>query len=159
MSRDARYPNVTVYAEAAPELEDASSENARKLTETFRTILDKELAPQGLKLEEPVHAIQIGDFFGVEYVRRAKIGADSVERLFLVTVQNGRKYTLELRGPARLAAAVQAVWPGDCGQHGIRSRRTSRRRDDGPLTPKLPPPLPSFFRRRRARQDGGEWFA
>jgi hypothetical protein len=97
MSRDARYPNVTVYAEAAPEMEDASSENAKKLAETFRATLDKELAPRGLKLEEPVHAIQIGDFFGVEYVRLAKIGADSVERLFLVTVKNSRKYTLELR--------------------------------------------------------------
>lgn len=97
MSRDARYPNVTVYAEAAPDIEDASSENAIELEKTFHTMLDEELAPQGLKLDEPVHAVQIGGFFGVEYVRRAKIGADSVERLFLVTVKNGRKYSLELR--------------------------------------------------------------
>ena len=97
MSRDAKYPNVAAYAEAAPDMEDASSENAIELVKIFRTTLDKELAPQGLKLEEPVHAIQIGGFFGVEYVRRATVGADSVERLFLVTVKNGRKYTLELR--------------------------------------------------------------
>jgi hypothetical protein len=88
---------VTVYAEPAGQVDDATPGNVLEFAKNFQKTLDAELASQGIKLAENVHPVQIGDFVGVEYVRRAKIGADSVDRLLLVTVKKGRKYSLEMR--------------------------------------------------------------
>lgn len=55
------------------------------------------LAPQGVRLDKPVTPVRIGEFVGVEYVRRAQ---DSRGRrlsiLMLDTVAAGRRYQLEL---------------------------------------------------------------
>ncbi len=97
MSREARYPSLTLNVEPAVEINETSKENVLEFAAKVQKKLDAELAPQGVKLAENVRAVRIGDFLGAEYVRRAKIGADSVERLFLVAAAKGRKYSLELR--------------------------------------------------------------
>ncbi len=123
-SRDSRFPNVTIYAEQAAEIENVTADNALEFATNIQKTLDAELAPQGVKLAENVRAVRIGKFLGVEYVRRAKIGADSVERLFLVTVQQGRKYAVELRvlqgtlpqfRPLGRAVAASMSFPGAAG--------------------------------------------
>jgi hypothetical protein len=97
MSREARYPSLTLNVEPAAESDETSKENVLEFAAKVQKKLNAELAPQGVKLAENVRAVRIGDFLGAEYVRRSKIGADSVERLFLVTAAKGRKYSLELR--------------------------------------------------------------
>jgi hypothetical protein len=91
------YPTILVTAEDSAEVDDLSSENVRQFASETQAGLQAELAPQGVSLAKKVQPVTIGGRPWVEYARRAKSGQERLERLFLVTVAGGRRYTVELR--------------------------------------------------------------
>lgn len=96
-SRQANFPVLIVTVEPAEDLPDITRENAVEFAAQIQAKLDAELGPQGLALAEPVRPVAIGDLTAIEYVRKAKSTAGSIERLFIVTAARGRRYVVELR--------------------------------------------------------------
>ena len=85
-----KYPMILLTAEDCEAMGNLSQDNVRDFADRTRR-------QESLGTVEP---ITIGDFTGIVYRKRGK-EAKSVdrilERLLLVTVANGRKYTVELR--------------------------------------------------------------
>jgi hypothetical protein len=85
-----KYPMILVTAEDCEAVANLSPDNVREFADRTRR-------EESLGAAEP---ITIGDFVGVVYGKRGKEAKSLnriLERLLLVTVADGRKYTLELR--------------------------------------------------------------
>jgi hypothetical protein len=136
------YPTILVTAEDDSEMDELSSENVRQFAFRTQAGVEAELAPQGLSLANNVQPVTIGGRSWVEYARRAKSGQERLERLFLVTVAGGRRYTLELRvREGTLAAfrpAVVAV-AGSIKTHSPDLPNDSGSAEGGPAIPASPP--------------------
>jgi hypothetical protein len=91
-------PRVLVRAKAAPAGSPAavSAENIAAFETYIEPVLAEEL--KGKKdIREPVRMLIIGDRPWARYVRIGSMQGQGVERQFLVTVANGRLYTVELQ--------------------------------------------------------------
>jgi len=98
LSRQAKYPAITIHVEAAGDADDVAPENwAADDLKDRAAEMQADFDEQKVKLAEPVKPIRIGPFVGVQYARGAKVEKLPLERLFLVTVAGGRRYTVELR--------------------------------------------------------------
>ena len=92
------YPTIFVnQPQERPTQADVTPENAAEFARQVQARLKQELEPQGLTVPE-VKPLVIGDFAGAEYERQATVKSKNLqlERLYLVTVQGGREYTIEL---------------------------------------------------------------
>ena len=94
MSRVMNYPRIGVTAEDYENVFNVSEANAGEFAEQIATTLGR--SGQAAKLAGPVGPIKIGRFVGITYQRRAKVGKNYVDRLFVETVVAGRKYAIEL---------------------------------------------------------------
>jgi hypothetical protein len=95
------YPRIYVFAEDYPDVERVTAANVQ----TFAASVRSKLELDNIKPAGDVTAVIIGDFAGAAYRRRARVEGKEIERLLIVTVSKGRKYTLELHAlPGTLAA-------------------------------------------------------
>ena len=94
MSRAVSYPRIGVTAEDYENIFNVSQDNAGEFAEQIATALQQ--SGEAARLVEAVAPIKIGPFVGVTYQRRAKVGKNFVDRLFVETVVAGRKYSIEL---------------------------------------------------------------
>jgi hypothetical protein len=103
------YPILMVNAEDATGKADTTAENAAALGSEIAAA-----ESQGM-VEEP-WPVKLGERYWVQYLRHAKAGDNSLERLILATVIGGRRYTVELRTQLGTAdtyrAQAQAVAAG-----------------------------------------------
>lgn len=101
----AAYPRIMVTAEPAPGTDDLTAKNVAAFAKILRTAQDI-AAEDGdsASLQAPT-PLKVGDRYWVESIRRAHTKSTPLERLLLVTVAGGRKYTLELRAYVGLIAA------------------------------------------------------
>lgn len=104
----ATYPLILIQSAPSPDLARITRKNLGEFAARRQAALDKELGGQGVELAKEVTPIQVGDFLGVEYQRRAHTEKVTLDRLFLVTVAEGRLYTLEMRA---LAGTLRALRP------------------------------------------------
>jgi hypothetical protein len=99
MTEGTPYPSLLIqqpqeYANQPDVTKDNAAEFARRLQEELR----QDLTAQGHKVPE-VRPLVLKRFAGAEYSRQAKVQGSKLQldRLFLVTVSGGRKYTIELQ--------------------------------------------------------------
>jgi hypothetical protein len=97
LSRQAKYPAITIYVEAAGNADDMPENWDEDDLKDRAAELQADFDEQEVKLAEPVKPVRIGPYIGVQYARGAKVEKLPLERLFLVTVAGGRRYTVELR--------------------------------------------------------------
>ncbi|MBI1899693.1 MAG: hypothetical protein HYS13_01095 [Planctomycetia bacterium] len=90
LKNELTYPQISVTGEEYTGLEKVTAENVQQFAETIR----KEQQGKVTKGPAPV---QIGEFLGVSYTDKVRAGGDRLERLMLVTVHGGQKFTVELR--------------------------------------------------------------
>lgn len=98
------YPRIMVNAEAADGEADLTAENVAALAKRLKRSLEDDSEKVSASIQSPA-PLQIGDRYWVEHVRRAHAKDKPLERLLLVTIAGGRKYTVELRAYVGLAAA------------------------------------------------------
>jgi hypothetical protein len=91
------YPSILLTGDDSIGMDELTARNVRDLADRTQVALDEELTAQGARLTGAVEPLRIGDRYWIEYGRTARSGQKLLERLFLVTVAGGRKYTLELR--------------------------------------------------------------
>lgn len=108
-------------ADYAGEVTDVGKDNL----EQFRDEMAKAVkADKKRKDASPVQSVIIGTFYGIQYKSRVNYNDRILDRLFVVTVQGGREYTVELWTPRRslddyenhayaVAAGLKFVKPGD----------------------------------------------
>ncbi|MCH8048109.1 MAG: hypothetical protein IID44_30820 [Planctomycetes bacterium] len=131
LSRSAKYlakfrsdgiDSITVLGEDYTALKDVTKENLDKFVKQIQAALDKELKKNPKVLVQRVAPITLAGiapegkpkntrpFIGVYYVRRGITGEKSLkrDRLFLVTVVAGRKYSVVLRTQAGLVSKARA---------------------------------------------------
>ena len=93
------YPRIMVNVEEYDDTLNVTDENVAEFAEQISAAMKSD--PQAFKLSREIELIEIGDFRGITYQRRARVTYDYtkivVERVFLVTVVDSRKYTVELR--------------------------------------------------------------
>jgi hypothetical protein len=94
---DDAYPAIILTVLEVQEAVSLSPENVDAFAAELQSQLDAEMAAKKFELAEPVKAVQIGDYLGVEYMRTAKAKNTRLERCFLETVYSGRRYQLEMR--------------------------------------------------------------
>jgi hypothetical protein len=98
LSRQAKYPSISIHVEPTTGADDMSPDDWTADDLKIRAAeVQMELDQEQAKLAEPARPIRIGPFVGVQYAKGAKVDKLPLERLFLVTVAGGRRYTLELR--------------------------------------------------------------
>lgn len=95
ISQRAGYPKIVIQAEDYDGIFKVSEENVGQFARQIAA--EYEADGSTAKLASPVEPIKVGQFCGVDYVRRAKSGNMVVDRLFMETVVAGRKYSIELR--------------------------------------------------------------
>ncbi len=105
----------------AGEVTDVGKDNL----EQFRDEMAKAVkADKKRKDASPVQSVIIGTYYGIQYKSRVNYNDRILDRLFVVTVQGGREYTVELWTPRRsldeyenhayaVAAGLKFVKPGD----------------------------------------------
>ncbi len=93
LREDAKYPQVLLTAEsAAGGPQRVTVDNVVEFTQATQREIQ-----QGVGVFEDAVPVQIGEFVGARYAKRGKSGDLLLERMFLVTVVDGRKYLVELR--------------------------------------------------------------
>jgi hypothetical protein len=88
------YPAIIVTAADADDVQTLTPQEIQG----FESQVQEEQDAEGVQLIQKVHAIQVGDFLGVEYIRRAKTDTGkTVDRLILETTSGGRRYRIEMQ--------------------------------------------------------------
>ena len=89
------YPSIIVTATDYVEVFNLSPQNVNEFS---RQITDSmEAHGTAARLIVAVAPIKVGPVSGISYRRRGRLGTKIMERLFIETVAEGRKYTFELR--------------------------------------------------------------
>lgn len=93
------YPQILVRAGPAEyDVQTLTPEELQGFESQVQEELNSELKEKGLQPTVKVQAIQVGDFLGVQYIRRTKNDAgQSIDRLILETTNSGRRYQIEMR--------------------------------------------------------------
>ena len=97
MTSGTPYPAILVPPAAESDFANVTKENAAEFARHLQAELQQELSAQGYKVPE-VKPLVLEHFAGAEYSRQAKVQGRNVQlnRLYLVTVAGGRKYTVEM---------------------------------------------------------------
>lgn len=105
-SQRLEYPNICVTATDYENILEVSQQNVDEFARQVAAALKQD--PNVSKLTEPVTPVEIGHLVGVTHARRANPKNRVVERVFIETVFDGRRYTIELRV---LKGTLQAYRP------------------------------------------------
>ena len=95
LSDRAVYPHIFLTVEDYPAIDNVGKDNVDVFAEKKAAALAND--PEVSTLLDPVTPIAIGHFNGISYRQRGKAKGKVIERVFLETVVDGRKYTVELR--------------------------------------------------------------
>ncbi len=94
---DSDYPILMLTAKDDSARGTINKENVQAFAEALAAELAADSTLAETRLSEPVTPVKIGSFFGVEYGHGAKTSKHRLHRYLLVTVVDGRRYTVELR--------------------------------------------------------------
>lgn len=110
---DSDYPILMISAKDDAAQGTIQKENVQAFAKTIAAELAADSTLAETRLSEPVTPVKIGDFYGVEYGHGAKTSKHRLHRYLLVTVVDGRRYTVELRAlegtQSGYLAAAQAM--------------------------------------------------
>lgn len=94
---DADYPILMVSVKPETGQADLTRDNVAEFAAAVAAELAEDPSLAETRLRQQVTPVKIGNFIGVEYAHGAATAKNRLHRYFLVTVANGRRYTVELR--------------------------------------------------------------